>query len=154
MRRKNKILFIILIFGLIGMISLSYLNKNYSPEKKSNQTKQFLPKTKFTNLSDSEIIKLNELITNVKSDYFYLIKEIEFTGNLEKCESVASTACDGYNQNNKILVEVKNWNNTKRVLCHEILHSYFRHPKTTRDYSDPTHRIINELAKEGVCYKN
>jgi len=152
---KNKIKYLLSIFAVIIflLILINFLNP------KQIQKSPDLPEFIFIDLSEEQQIELNKIIKTIPNDYIIGIKTITFTSNQSACEEVGKSSCNGYYWDGDILVEFNSFDKlredikiTKVILCHEIMHHHFKDIKNTKDYSDPSHRVIQDLAKKGVCY--
>jgi len=114
------------------------------------------------NLTQAQINISQNLIDSLDPLYEKKLKEIIFTLDMNKYMSPLSRAsctklygrpnrCAGSSDERGNLL-VKYYYNTKTILCHEILHQWI--PTRSNDMNkDPAHKMIDEMAKRGVCYK-
>jgi len=111
----------------------------------------------FFNLSEQEKKEIEQYtVNNTHPDFLMQINSVEFSGDLNFCEerigNKYNTGCEGYSVNRDIFVEYRTKAQTRRIFCHEILHSVIP-VDNGLDYSDSKHRIIDYLSRLGVCYK-
>jgi len=147
MKNKTKYFLLAFVAIIFSLILINFLNP------KQIQNSPDLPEIIFLDLSEEQQEEINKILKTIPNDYIIGIKTITFTSNQNACEEVSKSACNGYYWEGDILVELqRNINLTKINLCHEICHHHFKKDMETRDYSDPSHRVIQDLAKKGVCY--
>lgn len=118
---------IILITMCMGMILSNYPTKQVVEREQDIsyliKTSQF--KIFYDGLNEIDKIKINEIIDEIDPKYFSLVKNMTFTNNISKyCNN-----CIGININNGDRIYI-NYIDNKEILfdvvCHELLHTYFR----------------------------
>jgi hypothetical protein len=100
----------------------------------------------YRDLSDEQIAKTEFLLNQIKAMYLVKQKQIIFIKNInDYCDS-----CAGQNTDNGRLIYVEYLENDlvfKKVICHELLHSYI----ISND--DLEEQIVDDLDEQEVCYE-
>lgn len=148
LKRKYSLLFgcfiiISILFMFFAYLYFSFTGINYKLIKMSaDETNLNIEELK---LSEQKLI-LN-IIDEVQPIYMKTQKSITFTHNISKYSlSYNNLDTAGFNLNKNIYIEfVNNEEIMKEVICHELLHSFFR-------FDDYSHSIIYDLGEQKVCF--
>lgn len=140
------ILSLVLTYGL-------YVSGNWLEECETSRglDKTYFTRVSYDNLEQSEVEHFEEILDDVKEIYFMKNPQILVVRNISNwCDDCASNTLginiwDG--KTNSIIMEYTDGDfELKRILCHEILHSFMY-----RD--EETHDVIKDIEDYQICYK-
>lgn len=140
----TRVLVYVLLSCFILVCTTSYiLVSNLIPKERST-------KVVYDHLNNSQISSIENILKDLKPEYFEAQKLITFTSNISK--DCAKIDCIGVNYRKGDRIYVSWYDDTnylKELICHELLHTFIWHSESAKE-----ELIVEELSKTLQCFNN